>query len=60
MYTFTPTLVIATYKLCPYKTDKYYVVSEYINNNTAVRNTSAIQYITVLQLSNITTATFVL
>ena len=36
IYTFTP--VIATYKLCPYKINKLYVVSEYINNNSAVSN----------------------
>jgi len=53
------------YQLCPYKTDKCYVVSEYINSNSAVSNILLLstifsyptsQYTAVihcLQLSNI-------
>jgi len=36
VYAFT--LVSTTYQLRPYNIDEYYVVSEYINNSTAVRN----------------------
>jgi len=36
IYTFTP--VITTYQFYPYKINKHYVVSEYINNISAVRN----------------------
>ena len=36
------TAVIITYLLRPYKFDKYYVVTEYINNNSAVRNILAL------------------
>jgi hypothetical protein len=36
IYTLTP--VLTAYQLCPYKIDKYFVVAEYIVNNSAVRN----------------------
>jgi len=36
------TAVIVIYRLRPYKFDKYYVVTEYINNNSAVRNILAL------------------
>jgi hypothetical protein len=47
-----------TYLLCPYKIDEYYVVTEYTNNNAAVRNILALPTtFKIFQLAYISTST---